>query len=156
MHWKLGFLIGTPIGIILTIAFAIAAVLLWRWGARAVKDASYLDTGFDRFLFYRLPAVVLALSALASAGITAANNIPFKAEYLQWRPVAGIAEAVDSRFNSHSSGVSETFVITIDGQPYRVDDNRAITVNEGDHVSLMCTREWQWAANDGYSCRWGE
>lgn len=156
MQWKLGFLIGTPIGIILAIAFAVAAVAAWRWGAREIKTPDYLDSGFDKFMFYRLPALALAVGALASAGITAGNNIPFKAEYLQWRPVTGVVEQADSRFNSRGEGVSEVYVLTIDGQPYRVDDNRAITVDEGDTVSLMCTREWQWAASDGYSCRWGE
>ena len=156
MQWKLGFLIGTPIGVILAVAFAVAAVAAWIAGARAIKDASYYDTGLDKFLVYRLPAVALALAALTSAGITAASNIPFKAEYLQWRPVTGVVEQADSRFNSRGEGVSEVYVLTIDGQPYRVDDNRAITVDEGDTVSLMCTREWQWAASDGYSCRWGD
>ena len=154
MHWKLGFLIGTPIGIILAIASAIAAVYLWKASREWIAADSDLDN-MDKFLL-RAPAFAAILGAVAAIGITAGSNIPFKAEYLQWRPVTGVVEQADSRFNSSSEGVSEVYVLTIDGQPYRVDDNRAITVDEGDTVSLMCTREWQWAASDGYSCRWGE
>ena len=154
MQWKLGFLIGTPIGIILAIASAIAAVYLWKASKRWIED-DYAPDGVDKFMF-RAPAVAASLTAVAAIGITAGSNIPFKAEYLQWRPVTGVVEQADSRFNSRGEGVSEVYVLTIDGQPYRVDDNRAITVDEGDTVSLMCTREWQWAASDGYSCRWGE
>lgn len=154
MQWKLGFLIGTPIGIILAIASAIAAVHLWKASKRWIAD-DYSPDAMDKFMF-RSPAAAAALTAVAAIGIMAGSNIPFKAEYLQWRPVTGVVEQADSRFNSRGEGVSEVYVLTIDGQPYRVDDNRAITVDEGDTVSLMCTREWQWAASDGYSCRWGE
>ena len=154
MQWKLGFLIGTPIGVILAIALTIAAVQFWK-ASKGWIEHDYNPDGLDKFM-YRLPAIASATGAIVAVGLMAGSNVPFKAEYLQWRPVTGVVEQADSRFNSRGEGVSEVYVLTINGQPYRVDDNRAITVDEGDTVSLMCTREWQWAASDGYSCRWGD
>lgn len=155
MHWKLSFLIGTPIGLVLLAAFIVGGFLLRKYGRWHDAHGSgwdMVDGPVARGL-----AITSWVAAVATVVIMAASLVPYKAEYFQWRPVSGAVDKVDSRFNSKSGdGVSETYVVTVDGQPYRVDDNRATTLDKGDTVSLMCTREWQWASNPGYACRWNQ
>lgn len=145
MAWKLSFLIGVPsIALVLVIAIVLT-VLIRRWADDG--DVALLGIG-GTWLFALFIAVpVFFMTAF-----------PVNAEYLQWRPVDGTIQSIDKRLIGGDGGMSERYVVSIDGYdvPYSIDDTRAATLREGDDVSLMCTREWQWAAVDGYACRWNQ
>lgn len=65
-------------------------------------------------------------------------------------------QQIDKRMVKDGSGMSERYAVTINGTVYGVDDTRASTLREGSHVQLSCIKEWQWAASDGYGCRWND
>ena len=141
--WTLGILIGLPIAGVVTLAFAVLLVVSIRSRNR--------DPYEDWVIGIWIGAIGIALT-LGMAGLL---TIPWDAEYHQWRPVSGTVEEIGARMVRDGKGMSERYVLTIDGRPYGVDDTRAATLKVGDQVSLMCKREWQWAANSGYGCRWG-
>lgn len=146
MQWKLSFLIGAPVVVLLTIVAVVVIVLFVR--------ARYAD----------LSAKVMAtLFALLIWGVIAVPTFfltcfPVNAEYLQWRPVSGEVTQIASRQVADGKGMSQRYVVILDGghQAYAIDDTRAATLSKGDHVDLMCTREWQWASTPGYACRWNQ
>lgn len=145
MAWKLSFLIGAPI-IALTIIAAAVILLVFR---------HRLDERFDRNM---LTGFTLGIAAFIVVPLFSGTVFPLKAEYLQWRPVEGTVQQINTRLINGSGGMSERYVVNIEGYdvPYSIDDTRAATLREGDDVSLMCTREWQWASNPGYACRWNQ
>lgn len=147
MHWQLSFLIGLPIGLSFTIAGLCVALWCFR---KWQKGAGYFNPDWGFF------SICGAIVTLLAGGLTALSLVPYDAEYWQWRPVDGVVQSVDSRLLKDGEGMSERYVLTINGTPYGVDDTRAATVAAGDKVRLMCTKEWQWAADDGYACRWGK
>lgn len=145
MAWKLSFLIGVPV-IVLTIIAAIVILLVFR---------RRLDERFERNM---LTGFTLGIAASIVIPVFIGTAFPLKAEYLQWRPVDGTVQEIDKRLIGGDGGMSERYVVSIEGYdvPYSIDDTRAATLREGDDVSLMCTREWQWASNPGYACRWNQ
>lgn len=138
MHWTLGVLIGLPITAVVVIGLILAAIYFFR-------DSYGFEIGL---LFAGFAAIVL--------GSVALGMYPYKAEYHQWRPVEGTVQQVDKRMVKDGDGMSERYAVTINDTVYGVDDTRASTLREGSHVRLSCIKEWQWAASDGYGCRWGE
>ena len=140
MQWKLSFLIGAPLVAIVLIA----SVVLIVWLIRNSED------GIMFSIFTAATALIIAIPTFFM------TCFPLSSEYLQWRPVEGTVQAVDKRMVRDGDGMSERYVLQINGVPYGVDDTRAATLAEGDDVSLMCTREWQWAATPGYACRWNQ
>lgn len=84
---------------------------------------------------------------------------PWKAEYHQYRPVAGTVERIDSRIaaGANDRGVQQKYVVTFTGnpQPYGVLDTRAAGVRPGDRLEIACVRRWQQAGTDGYDCMFG-
>lgn len=147
MQWKLSFLIGTPLFVLTFLVGAVIIVIAWRKFDNDETDLKLIITG---------GTVGVALCILIP--LFATTMFPLKAEYLQWRPVAGQVESIDKRLIGGEGGMSERYVVRVDGYdvPYSIDDTRAATLREGDDVSLMCTREWQWASNPGYACRWNQ
>lgn len=145
MTWKLSFLIGAPIIALIIIAVVVILLVL----------RPRIDGRFERNM---LTGFTLGTAAFIIVPLFSGTAFPLKAEYLQWRPVDGTVQSIDKRLIGGDGGMSERYVVSIDGYdvPYSIDDTRAATLREGDDVSLMCTREWQWAAVDGYACRWNQ
>ena len=144
--WSLGTLIGLPLGVILLVAGLVIIVRLTVWTHRHPDHRDTSDAGMLRL------GVVVATLVIAVGLLV--GMYPYSSEYHQWRDVSGTAESIDKRLVSAGEGMSERFVITIDGQPFGVDDTRAAAANEGDTVNLRCKKEWQYAASDGWGCRW--
>lgn len=147
MEWSLGVLVGLPVVLTIVIGGLIIGGLCIRRWLNGHSDDEVALAGFG--------ALALAFITGLIYGIA---MIPWSAEYHQWRPVAGQVQQVDSRLVETSSGdgVRERYVVVIDGRPYAVDDTRAALLKTGDQVSLMCIREWEWASDPGYACRWGK
>lgn len=143
MQWKLSFLIGAPI-IVLALVVGVALLVIAR---------PKIEDQFDRNVFTGFTVGIAVCIAAPTFFLT---SFPVSAEYLQWRPVDGTVQEIDKRLIGGDGGMSERYVVSIEGYsvPFSIDDTRAATLREGDQVSLMCTREWQWASNPGYACRW--
>lgn len=147
VQWSLGVLIGLPIYAVLlgvTIWFLLKGVRgVWRDGW---KDRYGMTYG-------ALMTLAAGIALAVMAPIIAALYWPYKAEYHQWKPVEGKVTQIGSRLIGGGS-TSQRYVLAIDGQPYGVDDTRASLVKVGDAVKLSCIREWQYASNPGWACRW--
>jgi hypothetical protein len=82
-------------------------------------------------------------------------QIGFNPEYMAYRHVEGNVEQVASRQIAEKGGMSQRYVVVIDGRPYAIDDTRAALLKAGDHISLQCVREFDWGSTDnGYACKW--
>jgi hypothetical protein len=146
-HWSLGVLIGLPLLSLLVVGLLLATAVLLYFGF--FKD---VDDPFVQFMlagFTGVPGLIIAV-------LMAFGYWPYTAEYHQWRPVQGTVTHVDSRIIGADSGVSQRFVVQFAGSDvaYGCDDTRCATVHPGDVLALSCKREWEWAANSGYGCRW--
>lgn len=132
--WTLGVLIGIP----LCIAAVIASIALAIW----------LE---DKILLGGIPI------ALVIAGVIL---FPFNSAYLQYRSVDGTVATVDSRLVQTGSGdsrsINERYVVVFEGsdQQFGIDDTRAAAIEPGENITIACIKEWQYAATDGYVCRW--
>lgn len=146
--WTLGTLIWFPVGILITLAFAYATKRLWR----AWRDEDGCNDAVEFLVFTICAGVATVLAGL----LTALSMWPYDSEFHQWRTVSGEVEQVESRLIADGDGMSERYVVTIEGRPFGVDDTRAALLSEGDEVSLRCKREWQYAADSGWGCRWGK
>jgi hypothetical protein len=78
-------------------------------------------------------------------------------DYHSWNVKEGTAEKVAKRLIATDNGMSERYVVTMDGQPYGIDDTRATLIEEGDRLSLRCKKDYQWGVPreaHGWACRW--
>lgn len=145
--WSLGTLIWLPIAAVIVL---VCVGLAWA-GIRYALKADGYDDPVEGFAL----AVCAAVTALTIAGGTGFGMWPYDSEYHQWRTVSGEVEQVSKRLvGSGDSGMSERFVVVIAGQPFGVDDTRASLIEVGQDVTLSCKREWQYAAQSGWGCRW--
>ncbi len=145
--WSLGTLVGLP----LAVASIVALTGLGVWLLRKARSADDIDGPMFKVCGWAAcgSAVLTLIGALSPLGM-----YPYDSEYHQWRDVAGVVQQADSRQIADGKGMSQRFVFTIAGQPFSVDDTRAAAVREGDAVNLRCKREWQYAADSGWACRW--
>ena len=108
--------------------------------------------GQDAWIPITIGAVVLVVTLSFSAW----GFFPYKMEYHQYRHVAGTVDQVEARMlASGDKGTTQNYAVRLreDGQTYRCDDSRCSLLKPGDHISLWCIREWQYASTSGYRCR---
>lgn len=100
-------------------------------------------------------AATVLLLVVCSVGLWALW--PLDMEYHQWRRVSGPVAAVQARMmGDGSGGTTQQYAVRyVDGRQRRCDDTRCSLLRPGDDLTLWCIREWQWAAEDGYACRYG-
>lgn len=128
---------------------------------RRLRQGYSALTSRELFMFDRpgsyTAAWVLTLASLAMLGAgLIAGHYPLEAEYHQWRSVSGEVERIESRFTaSGNGGTDQAHVVVMDGAEYHLTDTRAALLSEGDRVSLMCKRAWQYGAASLLTCRWG-
>ena len=142
--WTLGVWVWTPICLVLVAALIALGRAFWR-----ARDGRNLD---------RVEGAVFAIGSWALAATfvigTAVGMYPYDSEYHQWRAVSGEVQQVSNRMISDGKAMSQRYVVVIGGQPFGIDDTRASLIKAGDTVSLSCKREWQYAAQSGWACRW--
>lgn len=99
-------------------------------------------------------AAVIGIVTLIGTGLA---MWPWKHDYHYYVPVSGKVERVSNRFISNGDkGVSQRFVVVLNGKPYGIDDTRASLLKEGDPVKLHCKKEFDWGSSDnGWACKWG-
>lgn len=145
--WSLGTLVGLPVAVIC----AVALVIIGAWAVRAARTADGFDVAPLRWSGFGC----IATAALVAIGLASPLGMyPYDSEFHQWREVTGTVDRIDSRLVADSEGMSERYIFVIDGHKFGVDDTRAAAASKGDTVTLRCKREWQYAANSGWGCRW--
>lgn len=158
--WSLGTLIGFPIGILITLTYLYFLYRMVRW--LKAENAKHRRRKENEFGFYpsddrgeaRFAVGVAVLLVALSAVITAASMYPFKAEYHQWRPVAGEITQSGHQVTTGGKGrVFHDYMFVINGRTYECEDNRCALLEEGDSVELLCKPEFQYASTDPYVCK---
>lgn len=149
-HWSTGVLIWGPIAVVLTIGLIVGGMWLLRWSDRIQSpvDASAIRW-CGRGVLILVPVFILA---------NGCGFWPYQAEYHKWEVKSGVVEKIDKRLvSSGDSGMEEKLVVRFagDSQQYGCLDTRCASVSEGDELALLCKRAWEWAATDGYDCKWG-
>lgn len=88
--------------------------------------------------------------------ITAGFCFPFAMDYHQWRKVEGKVAVAHTRILSGDNGPDEQSVVSFtSGLTVRCDDSRCVPLKPGDDLTLWCIKEWQWASDPGWACRYG-
>lgn len=98
-------------------------------------------------------ACVPLLAVLALVVIPLFGYWPYKGDYHRLQPISGVVASVDSRFLAASQYVVVTYR---EGETVRCDDSRCATVKVGDQLRLLCTKEFEYGAVNGWGCRWGQ
>lgn len=150
-HWSLGTLIGGPVLITLILAFYVCGQILWTY--RHSDKISLYDRPYLKGV--AIGCWVISVLILVS---TLSGFYPYKTEYhkfiAHYGPVAQIAD----RQIASGNGMETKYVVTFenDNQQYGCSDTRCALVKPGDVLSLSCIKDWEWAATDGYNCRFVE
>lgn len=99
-----------------------------------------------------------AVSFIIAALFFFGGTWPLDMSYHHQYRVTGTITHIASRLKEHGSGMSQRYVFSIKGLPsgYGVDDTRAALKKVGDHVDLMCQKEYVYNSISGYSCNWHE
>jgi hypothetical protein len=135
----------------------------------AAAGLIHAQTGTDSGGPYRMSDKAVGLWWVAGAVIVAlltaglwwwSMAFTTSGDYHAWNVKEGIVEKVAKRLvAAGDSGMQERYVVTIDGQPYGIDDTRAALVEPGDQVSLRCKKDYQWGVPrdaHGWACRWNK
>jgi heme/copper-type cytochrome/quinol oxidase subunit 2 len=147
---SLSFIVGLIVAGLITVAGIVVTVLGVRWWRRERADRSYSETEFAA-----VTTIAGIVAVVVTLGISAWVFFPYSMEYHQFRHVEGNVQDVQSRFLGDGKSTSQNYAVrlTEDGQTYRCDDSRCSLLKPGDHISLWCIREWQYASTSGYRCR---
>lgn len=145
--WSLGVLIGLPLACLIVLGLLLAFVVM-LWGRLDIEEEEY---HFE----YSMGALISGVALLTTLGITLSGLYPYREDFHRYYKVSGNVEQVAHRQISDGNTMSERYVLVIGGEPYGVDDTRASLVHEGDHVTLMCKKEWVYNSESGWACNWG-
>ncbi len=131
--------------VVLLAAAALAARVLTRIAAVGPRDDRQMATYGRRLVGFVVVAVVIGF---------AVGLWPYQWEYHSFKPVAGTVAEVHSRLFAEDQGTTQSYAIRLtSGKTYRCDDTRCSAVKAGDTIALRCIREWEYAAEDGFRCR---
>lgn len=149
-HWSLGSLIAFPIFAFLWLlcvaVFLIAVVVAIR------SDKGSDDRGVGiTFAFGSAFIGTIILAVVASP----LGMYPYKVEYHKWIPHDGAIGKIAERQVSTGDGMETKYVVQFEGsgQQYGCNDTRCALLEPGDYLALSCKKVWEWAATDGYDCR---
>lgn len=145
-HWTLGMYIGLPIVIVI----GLLSILVTGFG---IVMMAHDDN--DGMIVAFLAGVV----ALFMLGIGLVGYYPYKTDYHRYSVVEGTVAETNSRLISNDDkGVSQRIVIRFNesDQLFGCDDTRCALATTGKHVRLNCIKEYQWNAQAGWACKYGQ
>lgn len=139
-HWSLGWLIGMPLWVVVSTVVGLFAVSALFW-ADDEKGPIFLGA-----------ASVWGIVFFSGLGML----WPLQSQYHKWIPHSGVVAEANSRLvPSGDKSMEQKIVVRFagDDQEYGCLDTRCALAKKGDHLDLSCIREWEWAATDGYNCK---
>ena len=132
-----------------SITFGVGALLCLVW-----IIGWWLSGDYDRAGAIVGGVIVLVISTI----IYVVAMYPFSYDYHHWVRVDGQVGKIGKRFISNGdNGMSQRYVVSINGQPYGIDDTRASLLRTGDTVHLACKKDFEWGVPreaNGWACRW--
>lgn len=144
---SLGFIVGLIVASVFVLA-GLAGVVIGR--VIIHRDEIYDAEFVGRMYFW--PGVLVIL---LTAGISAAGFYPYDMQYHRYKHVEGTVDVAEARMLADGDGTSQTFAVRFkeSGETYRCDDTRCSLLKPGDHLSLWCIRQWEYASTSGWACR---
>lgn len=144
--WNLETKIGLPI--IILIALGCLALLVLGTKKWRSERESYSSDG------WAIVAVWAGIFFLGFVIFSATGYYPYDKEHHAYYTVQGKVTDINKRLIADGKAMSERYVVSVDGQPFGVDDTRASLVKVGGTITLGCKKEWVYASTDGWACRW--
>lgn len=140
-----GVYIGIPVTVLLLLLCLAAAVLFWL-SRRQFGDDWHLWTGG-----------ALA-TALIVAGCFGVAWWPWDMDYHRWHEKRGTIELAEQRLLGSGDGLNQVFVVKFAGDEtlYRCDDTRCALAKPGKEIRLLCKPVNEYAAVDGWRCKYGQ
>jgi transcriptional regulator with XRE-family HTH domain len=124
------------------------SVLVWLWRRPWKSDYDMLaESAIVRIILL----VVLPIYFL----VCALGYYPYQKQYHYWSPVSGVVTQSNSRIVSQG-GVQQKIVVALDTYPndaFGCLDTRCALLEQGDTLHLLCKRVYEWAAKDGWDCK---
>lgn len=138
-HWSLGWLVGMPLWVVVSTVVGLFAVSALFWGDE------------EKGMIFVGAASVWGLVFFSGLGLL----WPLQAPYHKWIPQSGVVAEVNSRLVPTEKSVEQKIVVRFEGvdHEFGCTDTRCALAKKGDHLDLSCIREWEWAATDGYNCK---
>lgn len=133
--WSLGVLLWLPVLLICLIVLIVVTI-----AAATTEDGLVIG------------GMLTVLLVLPLAGGIAFGYYPYSKQYHSYADVAGTVEVIEARLFVDAG---EKFVVRFEGSPqqYGCSDTRCALVEPGDALALSCRRVFEYAAEDGYDCR---
>lgn len=148
--YDIGYIVGSIIFGLLTV---LSVELTVYFAVRRV-NASRLDRAN-----YTFGTAVSFIAALVFAVIFTIGQFPFDSAYHKYNTYSGTVDQVASRvLPAGDKQVEQKFVVRFkdSDQEYGCLDTRCALVKPGDHLTLSCIKEWEWAGTDGFDCKYGK
>jgi hypothetical protein len=82
---------------------------------------------------------------------------PYDASFYQTYRITGEVTSIEAAFNGEEGTMSQVFVAEVEGVDLfiRSDDQRFRTVDTGDDVNLVCTKQFRYFQQPWYDCSFG-
>lgn len=151
--WTLGVLIGIPVTLII---LGVCGFLMWT-SKRIINEErghTRFNVNPDRLSTARAVWWGSLATIVATVLLFVGLMWPLDPTYHRWNAVEGTVQQNERRLMAQT----DYFVITFVGnpQPYRCDDSRCALANVGQELRLLCKPEFDYAAVDGWGCRYGQ
>ena len=137
--WIFGALVG--IGLVVTILSLVMGIL--RWGEMSTWWVSFFGVGF---------------TTLTGAGFYFGALLPpYDSSFYHTYRITGEVTSVESAFSGDEGTMSQVFVAEVEGldEFIKSDDQRFRTVEVGDDVNLVCTKQFRYFQEPWYDCNFG-
>lgn len=150
---SIGYIVGTSVAAVLTVAAVVAAFRLAAWRRRELASNNpYGEAGLARG--FTILAVAAAVAVVV--GWVGIAWPPLDMDYHRYSTVTGTVTSVEKRLVSDGEGMSEKYVVQLEGdtQQYGCLDTRCSAIKENEDVELSCLRVWAWYGSDGFDCEY--
>lgn len=143
-----GVYIGIPVMLLILIVLAVVLRKVIHWDATGYGEEAERK--------WTIRGVVTVMVAVAI--IFTCFWWPFDMTYHRWTEKSGTVETSERRMLGNGKSMSEMFVVKFkdDETLYRCDDTRCALAKPGKEIRLLCKPEWEYAAVDGWVCRYGQ
>ncbi len=115
----------------------------------------WADLAFD---WMGIGAIFGGLAFLTLAGFYFGGILPpYDTSFYQTYRITGQVEQIESAFNGDEGTMSQVFIAKVDGVDdfIRSDDQRFRSLNVGDDVNLVCSKEFRYFQEPWFECSFG-
>ena len=149
-HWKIEQYFFWPF-LILAVVIAIAGVVIALVARDRQNDFDREETNWFVAIWSACWVIIIGLMLI--------GQYPFSANFHKWYGVEGTVSETSSRLLTDSDGnVSQKIVIRFaeSNTLYGCNDTRCALAHKGDHIRLLCSRDFEFNAVPGWNCKYDQ